>query len=106
MRLNESGCDWSQLAPHPSKARSIEFGEVLDDPQVLQSVVSVGDAYDNALAESFVDTIDTELIDVLRGRVRVVDDELTPPRIPPAGKPIRSTAVNTREVPPFAQVCA
>jgi putative transposase len=28
----------------------------------LQSVGSVGDAYDNALAESFVDTIKTELI--------------------------------------------
>jgi putative transposase len=41
---------------------SIEFGQVLDDHQVLQSVGSVGDAYDNALAESFVDTIKTELI--------------------------------------------
>jgi putative transposase len=29
---------------------------------VLQSVGTVGDAYDNALAESFVDTIKTELI--------------------------------------------
>jgi len=29
---------------------------------VLQSVGSVGEAYDNALAESFVDTIKTELI--------------------------------------------
>jgi putative transposase len=29
---------------------------------VLQSVGSVGDAFDNALAESFVDTIKTELI--------------------------------------------
>ena len=35
---------------------------MLDDHQVLQSVGSVGDALDNALAESFVDTIKTELI--------------------------------------------
>jgi putative transposase len=41
---------------------SIEFGQVLDDHHVLQSVGSVGEAYDNALAESFVDTIKTELI--------------------------------------------
>jgi transposase InsO family protein len=31
---------------------SLEFGRVLDDHQVLQSVGSVGDAFDNALAES------------------------------------------------------
>jgi transposase InsO family protein len=36
---------------------SIEFGEVLGDHQVLQSVGSVGDAFDNALAESFADTV-------------------------------------------------
>ena len=41
---------------------SIEFAQVLDDHDVLQSVGSVGDAYDNALAESFVDTFKTELI--------------------------------------------
>jgi putative transposase len=45
-----------------SQYSSIEFGQVLDDHHVLQSVGSVGDAYDNALAESFVDTIKTELI--------------------------------------------
>jgi transposase InsO family protein len=45
-----------------SQYTSIEFGQVLDDHHVLQSVGSVGDAYDNALAESFVDTIKTELI--------------------------------------------
>jgi transposase InsO family protein len=41
---------------------SIEFGQVLDDHDVVQSVGSVGDALDNALAESFVDTLKTELI--------------------------------------------
>jgi len=45
-----------------SQYTSIEFGQVLDDHQVLQSVGSVGDAYDNAMAESFVDTVKTELI--------------------------------------------
>jgi transposase InsO family protein len=34
----------------------------LDDHRVLASVGSVGDAYDNALAESFVDSYKTELI--------------------------------------------
>jgi putative transposase len=45
-----------------SQYTSFEFGQVLDDHRVLQSVGSVGDAYDNAPAESFVDTIKTELI--------------------------------------------
>ena len=45
-----------------SQYTSIDFAQVLDDHDVLQSVGSVGDAYDNALAESFVDTIKTELI--------------------------------------------
>jgi putative transposase len=35
---------------------------MLDDAGVLQSVGSVGDAYDNALAESFLDSFKTELI--------------------------------------------
>jgi putative transposase len=35
---------------------------VLDDHRVLASVGSVGDAYDNAMAESFVDSFKTELI--------------------------------------------
>ena len=38
------------------------FGQVLDDHAVLASIGSVGDALDNALAESFVDTFKTELI--------------------------------------------
>jgi putative transposase len=45
-----------------SQYTSIEFGQVLDDHRVLQSVGSVGDAYDNSMAESFVDTLKTELI--------------------------------------------
>ena len=41
---------------------SIDFTQTLDDHQVLGSIGSVGDAYDNALAESFVDSFKTELI--------------------------------------------
>src|SRR3954469_6197574 len=38
------------------------FGQLLDDNRWLGSIGSVGDAYDNALAESFVDSFKTELI--------------------------------------------
>ena len=41
---------------------SYAFWQVLDDHGVLASIGSVGDAYDNALAESFVDSFKTELI--------------------------------------------
>jgi putative transposase len=41
---------------------SHDFTQVLDDHGVLASVGSVGDADDNALAESFVDSFKTELI--------------------------------------------
>jgi putative transposase len=45
-----------------SQYTSFAFNQVLDDHQVLASIGSVGDAYDNAMAESFVDTFKTELI--------------------------------------------
>jgi putative transposase len=54
-----------QLVHHSdrgSQYTSLDFTQVLDDHDVLQSVGSVGDALDNALAESFVDTLKTELI--------------------------------------------
>ncbi|MCA1700488.1 MAG: integrase core domain-containing protein, partial [Actinobacteria bacterium] len=41
---------------------SIDYTQELTDHGVLASVGSVGDAYDNALAESFVDSFKTELI--------------------------------------------
>jgi len=41
---------------------SYAFNQVLDDHAVLASIGTVGDAYDNAMAESFVDTFKTELI--------------------------------------------
>jgi putative transposase len=45
-----------------SQYTSIDYTQTLADHQVLSSVGSVGDAYDNALAESFVDSFKTELI--------------------------------------------
>jgi putative transposase len=45
-----------------SQYTSYAFQQVLDDHHVLASIGSVGDAYDNALAQSFVDTFKTELI--------------------------------------------
>jgi putative transposase len=45
-----------------SQYTGLDFAQVLDDYDVLQSVGSVGDAYDNSMAESFVDTLKTELI--------------------------------------------
>ena len=59
-----SGAD-VQLVHHSdagSQYTSYDFNEVLDDHGVLASIGSVGDAYDNAMAESFVDTFKTELI--------------------------------------------
>jgi putative transposase len=58
--------DPEQLLVHHSdrgsQYTSATFTQTLDDHGVLASVGSVGDAYDNAMAESFVDTFKTELI--------------------------------------------
>ena len=45
-----------------SQYTSADFTQELTDHGVLASVGSVGDAYDNAMAESFVDSLKTELI--------------------------------------------
>jgi len=45
-----------------SQYTSWAFTQVLDDHGVLGSIGTVGDAFDNALAESFVDSFKTELI--------------------------------------------
>jgi len=45
-----------------SQYTSFAFNQVLDDHGVLASIGTVGDAYDNAMAESFVDSFKTELI--------------------------------------------
>ena len=54
-----------QLVAHTdqgSQYSAEDYTQVLDDHRVLASVGSVGDCYDNALAESFVDSYKTELI--------------------------------------------
>ena len=54
-----------QLVHHSdagAQYRSDDFQQALDDNQVLASIGSVGDAFDNAMAESFVDTFKTELL--------------------------------------------
>ena len=56
-----------------SQYTSFAFTQVLDDHAVLASIGSVGDAYDNTLAESFVDSFKTELIAdrVWRTRIQI-----------------------------------
>ena len=54
-----------QLVQHSdqgSQYTAEDYTQELDDANVLASVGTVGDAYDNALAESFVDSYKTELI--------------------------------------------
>lgn len=61
--IREPGAD-VELVHHSdrgSQYTSIDYTQTLDDHQVLGSLGSTGDAYDNALAESFVDTFKTEL---------------------------------------------
>src|SRR4051812_28763135 len=45
-----------------SQYTSFAFQQALNDHGVLASIGSVGDAFDNAMAESFVDSFKTELI--------------------------------------------
>jgi putative transposase len=62
--LRQPGADF-RLVAHTdagSQYTSTDYAQVLDDHRVLASIGSVGDAYDNALAESFVDSYKTELI--------------------------------------------
>jgi len=52
----------SMLSSSPGRYVAEDYAQVLDDHHVLASVGTVGDCYDNALAESFVDSYKTELI--------------------------------------------
>jgi transposase InsO family protein len=49
-------------SPHGSQYTSIDYSQELTNHGALASVGYVGDAYDNALAELFVDRFKTELI--------------------------------------------
>ncbi len=46
----------------PKQYVSFDYRQTLGDHRVLGSIGSVGDAYDNAMCESFVDSVKTELI--------------------------------------------
>jgi putative transposase len=60
----EPGADFRLVAhtDRGSQYTSADYTQVLDNHQVLASVGSVGDALDNAMAESFVDSFKTELV--------------------------------------------
>jgi putative transposase len=68
----EPGADFELVAhtDRGSQCTSAEYTQELDDHGVLASVGSIGDAYDNAMAESFVDTFKTELVADLVWRTR------------------------------------
>jgi putative transposase len=71
--LRDPGADF-QLVAHTdagSQYTSFAYTQVLDDHEVLASIGTVGDALDNALAESFVDSYKTELIADRVWRTRV-----------------------------------
>jgi len=64
LAIRQPGADF-ELVSHTdqgSQYTSEDYTQQLDDANVLASVGSVGDCYDNALAESFVDSYKTELI--------------------------------------------
>ena len=66
MALAQRGAGADVALVHHSDAgsqyTSFDYSQTLDDHGVLASIGSVGDAYDNAAAESFVDSFKTELI--------------------------------------------
>lgn len=64
LSTRQPGADFTLVAhtDQGSQYLSEDYTQQLDDAKVLASVGSVGDAYDNAMAESFVDSFKTELI--------------------------------------------
>jgi putative transposase len=62
--LRQPGADFTLVAhtDRGSQYTSGAYTQELNDAKVLASVGSVGDAYDNSMAESFLDTFKTELI--------------------------------------------
>ena len=64
LATRQPGADFTLIShsDQGSQYLSKDYVQQLDDAKVLASVGSVGDAYDNALAESFVDSFKTELI--------------------------------------------
>jgi transposase InsO family protein len=62
--VRRPGADFTLVAHTDagSQYTSGQYTQELNDHRVLASIGTVGDAYDNAMAESFVDTFKTELI--------------------------------------------
>jgi putative transposase len=62
--LRDPGADVALVhhSDHGAQYRSGDYIQTLDDHTVLRSLGTTGDCYDNALAESFVDSFKTELI--------------------------------------------
>lgn len=57
------GDDLVHHSDHGSQYTSLAFGRRLRESGIAASMGSIGDCYDNALAESFFATLETELID-------------------------------------------
>ena len=57
------GTDLIHHSDHGTQYTSIAFGRRLRESGIAASMGSVGDCYDNAMAESFFATLETELID-------------------------------------------
>jgi putative transposase len=57
------GADLIHHSDHGSQYTSLAFGRRLRESGIAASMGSVGDCYDNAMAESFFATLETELID-------------------------------------------
>jgi putative transposase len=57
------GMDLIHHSDHGTQYTSLAFGRRLREAGIAASMGSVGDCYDNALAESFFATLETELID-------------------------------------------
>lgn len=55
---------------HGSQYTSLAFGQRLEQVHILGSMGSVGDALDNAVAESFFATLEVELLDRQRWQTR------------------------------------
>ena len=59
---SKSTCDLSRFAP-ATQYTSIAFGNHCQDAGVSPSMGTVGDCFDNAMAESFFATLECELLD-------------------------------------------
>ena len=62
-RPPSTGQDLIHHSDHGTQYTSLAFGRRLHESGIAASMGSVGDCYDNAMAESFFATLETELID-------------------------------------------